>query len=339
MKILFLTNHKHLPELYGGMELNTHELCHLLIKRGHKVAVACRLEGGFTKVGLTNKVYNIFGYKFSKDYFNQYLCYRSFDMVDNVKVIIKDFEPDIVVLQGGHKHLEILKQIKSCPVVVYIHSIESINYKTDKNISYIANSNFTKETVNINFDIVIPPIIIPKKYKVSSSNEDIIFVNPSKHKGLEVVNGLAKLNPNLSFKYIVNSKKNDNSSYNNINNVEVIGPVNNMKSVYRSARLLIAPSVWDETWGRVASEAHCSGIPVLASKTGGLTESVGYGGICVPKNASINDWNKALHKIVNHENYEKFKKSSYEYSQRKEIDVKVLIDKFESHLLTRYHEK
>ena len=43
---------------------------------------------------------------------------------------------------------------------------------------------------------------------------------------------------------------------------------------YRGARLLVVPSVWPETFGIVAAEAMSHGIPVVASRIGGLQYSM-----------------------------------------------------------------
>lgn len=61
-----------------------------------------------------------------------------------------------------------------------------------------------------------------------------------------------------------------------------------VKEIYRHTGVLLAPSLWYESWGRVATEAVMNGIPVLASKSGGLPEAVGTGGITLdtPKECS-----------------------------------------------------
>jgi glycosyltransferase involved in cell wall biosynthesis len=51
-----------------------------------------------------------------------------------------------------------------------------------------------------------------------------------------------------------------------------------VEDVYARTRLLFVPSSY-ESWGRVAIEACCSGIPVLAHPTAGLKESLGPAGI------------------------------------------------------------
>ena len=74
-----------------------------------------------------------------------------------------------------------------------------------------------------------------------------------------------------------------------LKNVELIERLDDMRLVYENCRVLLVPSKWGrETWGRVASEAQVSGIPVIGSDIGGLPEAVGRGGVIIEANASIN---------------------------------------------------
>jgi glycosyltransferase involved in cell wall biosynthesis len=50
------------------------------------------------------------------------------------------------------------------------------------------------------------------------------------------------------------------------------------REFYEVTRLLLVPSVWNEAFGRVAVEAMINGIPVLASRRGGLPEALGGAG-------------------------------------------------------------
>ena len=51
---------------------------------------------------------------------------------------------------------------------------------------------------------------------------------------------------------------------------------------YRATRVLLAPALVGETFGRTAAEALINGIPVLASDRGGLPDTVGDGGLILP---------------------------------------------------------
>lgn len=62
--------------------------------------------------------------------------------------------------------------------------------------------------------------------------------------------------------------------------------------VYARTRVLLMPSDY-ESWGRVAVEALCSGIPVIAHPTEGLTESLGSAGIFCDR-VDLDAWERAL---------------------------------------------
>jgi glycosyltransferase involved in cell wall biosynthesis len=55
-----------------------------------------------------------------------------------------------------------------------------------------------------------------------------------------------------------------------------------MGTFYRQARLLVVPSLWDETFGLVVAEALSCGTPVIVSDLGALAEVAGSGGLVVP---------------------------------------------------------
>ena len=54
------------------------------------------------------------------------------------------------------------------------------------------------------------------------------------------------------------------------------------RAFYRLSRAVLVPSVWPETFGRVAAEAQINGLPVIASDRGALPETVGGGGLVLP---------------------------------------------------------
>jgi glycosyltransferase involved in cell wall biosynthesis len=50
------------------------------------------------------------------------------------------------------------------------------------------------------------------------------------------------------------------------------------RDFYSKSRVMLVPSLWSETFGRVAAEAMLNGIPVLASARGGLPETLADAG-------------------------------------------------------------
>ncbi|MDI1336541.1 MAG: glycosyltransferase [Lacunisphaera sp.] len=57
--------------------------------------------------------------------------------------------------------------------------------------------------------------------------------------------------------------------------------------IFRGARVLLAPSVWEEPFGRVAAEALLNGVPPLVSDRGGLAEAANGGGFVLPLPKSL----------------------------------------------------
>ncbi|HEX8203052.1 MAG TPA: glycosyltransferase, partial [Isosphaeraceae bacterium] len=54
------------------------------------------------------------------------------------------------------------------------------------------------------------------------------------------------------------------------------------RDFYRVSRAVLMPSLWQESFGRVAAEALANGLPVLASDRGALPETLGGAGIVLP---------------------------------------------------------
>jgi glycosyltransferase involved in cell wall biosynthesis len=75
---------------------------------------------------------------------------------------------------------------------------------------------------------------------------------------------------------------------NSTKNVQFVGQLSRaaMNEFLDNARIVVVPSIWWEAFGLVAAEAMSRGIPVIASKTGGLAHVVddGVTGMHIPMN-------------------------------------------------------
>ncbi|RAX56624.1 hypothetical protein CCZ01_08945 [Helicobacter monodelphidis] len=173
--------------------------------------------------------------------------------------------------------------------------------------------------------------IEPEKYLVKKRNPQYItLVNPHPTKGVSIFAKLAlvaqKEFPDEKFLVVESrgsfkeslpqlheSDNNDVRPYRleMFSNVDVANHTNNMKEVYKITKVLVAPSLWYESWGRVATEAVMNGIPCLVSTSGGLSEAMGEAGIAIqapqscqidhlriPTDEEIIPWVDALRKIL-----------------------------------------
>jgi glycosyltransferase involved in cell wall biosynthesis len=106
-----------------------------------------------------------------------------------------------------------------------------------------------------------------------------------------------------------------------LGNVVLEGRTDDMKSVYGRTRILLAPSKWEEAWGRVASEAHCSGIPVIGSRRGGLPEAIGDGGVVLDYDAPVEEWISELRRLWRDEShYDRLSAAALRYAARPRMD-------------------
>lgn len=185
----------------------------------------------------------------------------------------------------------------------------------------------------------------------------ITFINPSFEKGLSIFAKLAqycqKAHPDLRF-LVVNSHGNfaENIQYlhtkgnkddhplkpQDFDNVDMTPATNNMKPIYTVSKVLVTPSLWWESWGRVASEAVLNNIPVLGSTSGGLKEATFGAGIhldapehCIKDNLSLPDdeeikpWAQALERLVNEDWGQQLKLAQDNLSIDKNIDRLIAI--------------
>lgn len=159
----------------------------------------------------------------------------------------------------------------------------------------------------------------------------VTLINPSFEKGLpifaKIVDVCRTEMPELKF-LVINSRgtfaenvsalhEKDNPDRHpylpeRFTNVSTAGMQRDMRPVYRVTKVLIAPSLWFESWGRVTTEAVLNGIPVLSSCSGGIPEAVAGGGInieapqhciedhrSIPTDEEIRPWIDALKRLLN----------------------------------------
>lgn len=101
-------------------------------------------------------------------------------------------------------------------------------------------------------------------------------------------------------------------------NVEIVPNTPDIISTYRRTRILLMPSDY-ESWGRTATEAMCSGIPVICTPTPGLKENCGDAALyvgeplaeCDPGDpqvtlGTVEDWVKAIRAMDNPATYQKY---------------------------------
>jgi glycosyltransferase involved in cell wall biosynthesis len=179
----------------------------------------------------------------------------------------------------------------------------------------------------------IPPLVRPERYRVEPSRKNVTFVCPFPAKGVDIAFGLAIRRPDIPFVFVESWQVHPvrriilNARIRRTSNITHRRPTDDMRRVYRDARIVLVPSRWPEAWGRVVSEAQLSGIPVLASLTGGLPESVGPGGILVDPAAGLDHWERALAQMWDDQaEYERLAELAAQHARRPEFQPAAIIE-------------
>lgn len=310
MRILFASEGGYAPEFTGGVQSSTDHLVRQCVAAGHEASVLCALFGDGL-FGLRTRVrMKLAGRKAALDDYPGYPVMRAWHPVEQVGTAIDRFVPDVGVVQcHGSVPLGLALEARGVPVVVYLRNVEFDELggdPRDLNARFIANSEFTARRYGEAFGIeatVIPPTIDPAAYRTEPTGETVTFVNCYPEKGFERAVEIARACPDIPFLFMEGWKLAPDhlarvrATLDPLPNVTFRPRTGDMRSVYGVTRVLLAPSHWEEAWGRVASEAHCSGIPVLGSTRGGLPEAIGPGGIALDRDAPLADWVASLRSI------------------------------------------
>lgn len=342
MRILFATNTIYPPQRAGGTESSVHDLCMELQKRGVSVAVLAALRAGdavYLKNRLMYKLHN--SISFPVDMGMGYPVFRGWAPAEGAEEVVQRFKPTIVITQKNYLNMAAAFLAAGVPTILYLRNAE-FDYMREMDrsyddVNYLANSQFIADLFRGEFGIrstVIPPLVRSEVYRTISNRTKVIFVNPHPSKGVDIALKLAKCRPDIEFEFFeswpIGDKVREESRARgrNIGNIRWRKRVLDMRKVYRKAKIVLVPSRCDEAWARVVSEAHVSGIPVLASNRGGLPESVGPGGILVDPESEISEWEKALSRLWDDQaEYEIFSKAALEYSKRAEFQPSYLVSK------------
>jgi len=119
-----------------------------------------------------------------------------------------------------------------------------------------------------------------------------LFVNPAAVKGIDFLMELAKKMPNENF--LICGNWGSSAPLNLPKNVQSLSRQNSLSPIWPRVKGLLMPSQWEEAFGRMPLEAMAHGAVVIASQRGGLPESVGTGGLCLPLELSL--WSQEISK-------------------------------------------
>lgn len=217
-------------------------------------------------------------------------------------------QSDIDLGRLGNQEVGIKKLLKS--IYNFIQTPFVSIFKKDlrkalSNSHVICNSNYTKSLLEkfynhknctVSYPYIDKKSLIEKYKKKENEIEKkgIVFIGDAPHKGIHITESISTYFPEIPF-YIFSKKVKQPFTKRNIS---YFPWVKDVSDAYKYAQLVIMPSQWEETFGRVARESYILKIPILVSNNAGLPEAVFHDKKClVDDYKNPNAWVEKINKI------------------------------------------
>ena len=221
------------------------------------------------------------------------------------RVAESDCQVVLVQAVDSWEAIEAARRHGRVPVFYAQNGLELETYPLADSLPLVlANSRYFQQRLQGDFGMPVEllyPAVDLDKYRVrENSRRYITMVNPVVVKGIAYLLKLALAHPEREFLVVEGwgTPPEILSLIERIGNVTWWDKQVDMRTVYAQTDILLVPSQWNEAFGRVITEAQINGIPVLASKVGGIPESLGPGGVLVEEIQNPEAWARGLADVV-----------------------------------------
>jgi glycosyltransferase involved in cell wall biosynthesis len=296
--------HLYSPHHNAGAETMLHALLKALVARGHQVCVQMTMPHPMHAVGpYEYEGVSVWPYRASDDLW----CWCT----------TPHLRPDLIIshLDSAQTAVMLQKTVRIPAIIVAHNTHEASKVEVARGPAFVIyNSQWMREDYEqwaadwgyeLPPHLVIRPPIYPADYEVEllpGTQRCITLVNLTEPKGAHIFYELARRFPNRRFLGVQGAY--GRQVIRDLPNVEIsphVAAHDMPEQVYRRVQVLLVPSSY-ESYGRVAVEAACSGIPVIAHPTPGLLESLGTGGIFCDRD-DLDAWEKALRRLLTPNGY------------------------------------
>jgi glycosyltransferase involved in cell wall biosynthesis len=204
--------------------------------------------------------------------------------------------PDVVVTYGGGPMGDCIidpAKGRRIPVVFALHNLAYSNERDFHHVDYvIVPSQFSKDHYWEHLGLhcnVLPNVIDLERVTAKERNPQYVtFVNPQVAKGAfvfaRIAEQIARRRPDIPLLVVESRDRARTLERTGIDlswatNLNGMANTTDPRKFYAVTKVMLMPSVCEESFGLVAAEAMLNGIPVLASNRGALPETVGDGGL------------------------------------------------------------
>ena len=205
------------------------------------------------------------------------------------------FRPEILLTYGGHpvsRTLMLKARAQGTKVVFHLHNFGYNDRRAFANVdAIIFPSEYSRRLyarrVGLDGIVISDPIRLDKVIAENPEPEFVTFVNPQPEKGAAVFARIAvelgRRRPDIPLLVVEGRGTADGLAglpvdLSGLTNLHRMANTPDPRDFYRVSRVVLMPSLWRESLGRVPIEAMANGIPVLASDRGALPETLGDAG-------------------------------------------------------------
>lgn len=311
MRILLLHDDIYLPSLGGGVKVNRclmeelsllgHEcevISHALTRSQDGPDTVERFQSAMDarNVAVAEVEQGVFSFRFRQVAVNALLDETSRASQDYIESRLNEFQPDIVLVTEDKRQILLGPAIawNAQRVVLLLQTLTNLPFgplsirADDRQFSLMCESaaslvisqflqKYICEHSPLRPEVIPIPVFgeIPCETTARFGTGAITMINPCEIKGVAVFQALAHAFPEIPFAAVPTWGANAEqiAELRALPNMRLLKPSDDVGEVLCQARMLVAPSMWPETFGLVVPEAMLRGIPVLASDHCGLREA------------------------------------------------------------------
>jgi glycosyltransferase involved in cell wall biosynthesis len=212
--------------------------------------------------------------------------------------IIRETKPDLVLTSSRVQALNTIAKTAedfNLPVAAYISTTRPV-LQPDilQKVKHVLVSSlflvdYYRKQYGIECEPLWPIIRTPPANESRRGARFITMINPAPEKGITMFRAIAQqalyVLPQARFLIVEGRWTVSNLQQKGVDlrlpNITITPNELNLRRIFRCTSILLYPSYWEETYGRTILEAQSFGIPVLASRRGGIAEALDGGGFLI----------------------------------------------------------
>lgn len=324
-RLLFVLASGYLPHVVTGANISLHALCIRLARRGERPAVVCRPHQAVAAEPPPDGL--------------PYTILRVADPIDTALEMLAE-RPRAIIIRApdpAERAAQLAGAIEAKLHIYFESGFFSRDFPSPRNVRnlrYAANSPFLArvgEAMLAAEVALVPPVIEPEHYRCMPTGDAILFVNPIAMKGVHVATAIARRMPHRRFVFAKSWPDHPNHAHYepSLPNIEWAPTTGDMRPLFERTKLLLVPSVWEESSARTIGEAQVSGIPCVSSDRGGLRESVGPGGVALSLADPIARWCETIERVfTDRAHFAALREGARAHAARPDYQPAAVVDKF-----------